>query len=179
MTEAFLSLGSNIDNPERNIIEAIRLLSNNVMVLKTSTVYLTEPLLNKSQHKFHNCVIKIQTDIEPQKLKTDVIKVIERKLGRRRSKDKYESRAIDIDLIAYGNLQLTTKDLVIPDPEIEERPFLAIPLYELEPKLILPAINKPIKEVAKRFESHHMVPLREYTEELQNIIRSLLTKKNP
>ena len=172
MTVAFLSLGSNIE-PEKNMLEAVRLLSHNVKLLKASTVYLTEPLQGESQPEYYNCVIKIQTDIEPRKLKFDVLRVIEAELGRKRSKDKFASRTMDIDILLYGNLVVSTKDLIIPDPDIRERAFLAIPLCEIEPDLVLPDANKPIKVIADRFKKPKLIELRSFTEALQGLVRSL------
>jgi len=172
MTLAFLSLGSNI-KPEKNMLEAVKLLSCHVKILKASTVYLTEPLLDKSQPKYYNCVIEIETDIEPHKLKSEVLRVIEKELGRKRTEDKYASRTIDIDLILYGNLIISTKEMIIPDPEIQTREFLAIPLCELEPDLFLPDSNKNIKEIADKFRKPKIAELKSFTKALQGLVRSL------
>jgi dihydroneopterin aldolase/2-amino-4-hydroxy-6-hydroxymethyldihydropteridine diphosphokinase len=172
MTVAFLSLGSNIE-PEKHILDAVKLLSRHVKIVKTSTVYLTKPLHRKSQPKYYNCVIKIETTIPPSKLKFDVLRAIEDELGRERTKDKYASRTIDIDLILYEDRCFSTNDLVIPDPEIQKRAFLAIPLAEIEPNLELPESNKSIKEIADKFKKSKITPLKEFTETLQNCLRSL------
>ena len=172
MTVAFLSLGSNVE-PEKNLLGAVRLLSNHVKILKASTVYLTEPLQGKSQPEYYNCVLKIETDIEPRKLKFDVLRPIETELGRKRTRDKFASRTIDIDIILYGNLAILTKKLVIPDPDILERAFLAIPLCEIEPDLVLPVANKTIREVADRFEKPKIKELKSFTEALQGLVNSL------
>jgi dihydroneopterin aldolase/2-amino-4-hydroxy-6-hydroxymethyldihydropteridine diphosphokinase len=172
MTSVFLSLGSNIE-PEKNILEAVKLLAEHVRILEASTVYLTEPMRRRSQPKYYNCVLKIETDITPRKLKFDVLRVIEERLGRKRTEDKYAPRTIDIDIIVYGGLRLSTKDLVIPDPEIQKREFLAIPLCEIEPELVLPHTRKMIKEVASRFKGHKMIREEAFTETLQSLIRIL------
>jgi 2-amino-4-hydroxy-6-hydroxymethyldihydropteridine diphosphokinase len=172
MTVAFLSLGSNIE-PEKNMLEAVRLLSHHVKVLKTSTVYLTEPLQGKSQPEYYNCVLKIETDIEPRKLKFDVLRTIEAELGRKRTQDKFASRRIDIDIILYGNLAVSTTDMTIPDPDIQERAFLAIPLFQIEPDLVLPVTNEPIREVAARFKKPKIKELKCFTEALQSLVRGL------
>lgn len=172
MTTAFLSLGSNIE-PEKNILEAMKLLSRHVRILKVSTVYLTEPLFHKTQPKYYDCVIEIETDIQPHELKFQVLRAVEEQLGRRRTKDKYASRTIDIDILLYGEMRLKTKELIIPDPEIQKRAFLAIPLSEIEPKLLLPPTNKSIKEVAGEFKDYEMTPMRDFTEILQAFVRSL------
>ena len=172
MTVAFISLGSNIQ-PEKNLLEAINLLSRHVKILRISTVYLTEPLLHRSQPKYYNCVIKIETDIEPIKLKFDVLRAIEAELSRKRTDDKYAPRTIDLDLLIYGDLHLETENLVVPDPEIFERAFLALALYEIEPDLVLPASNKPIRELAAKFKNRRIKKLSEFTFVLQNLAGSL------
>ena len=174
MTKAFLSLGSNIE-PEKNVYEALKLLSEQVRILEVSTVYLTEPLLRKSQAKFYNCVVKIQTDLEPEALKSKTLQTIEEKLGRKKTKDKYASRTIDIDILLYGNLYFSTENLVIPDPEIEKRPFLAIPLYEIEPDLVIPQTNEQIVKIADRFENSSMIKLDEYTNKIKCYVKHLHT----
>lgn len=172
MTVAFLSLGSNI-KPEENMLEAVKLLSHHVKVLKASTVYLTEPLRHRSHPAYYNCVLKIETDIKPHDLKFGVLRPIEQKLGRIRTKDKYSSRTIDIDIILYGKLTISTDELVIPDLDIQKRPFFAIPLYEIEPDLILPTTNEPISEVASRFRKPKITELKSFTATLQALVKSL------
>jgi len=172
MTEAFLSLGSNVE-PEKNLLEAVRLLSHSVKILKASTVYLTKPLQQRLQPEYYNCVLKIETDIEPRKLKFDVLRPIEAEMGRKRTRDKFASRPIDIDIILYGNLAVSTKDMTIPDPDIQERAFFAIPLFEIEPDLVLPLTNEPIREVAARFVKPEIKELKCFTESLQSLVRGL------
>ena len=169
MTVAFLSLSSNIE-PEKNMLAAVKLLSQHVKILKASTVYLTEPLRRKSQPAYYNCIIKIETDIQPRKLKFDVFRVIEKELRRKRTEDKYASRTIDIDIILYGNLVVSTKELTLPDPDIWRRAFLAIPLAAIEPDLVLPVGNKPIIEIADRFKRPKITELKSFTETLQGLV---------
>lgn len=171
MNVAFIAVGSNIE-PEKNILQAVKLLSKRVQILKTSTVYFTEPLLNKPQPKYYNCVLKIETDIDPHELKFNVLRAIEKELGRKRTSDRYASRPIDIDLILYGDTHLSTKEMVLPDPEIKKRAFLAVPLYEIAPELRFPITNKSIKEIAGKFKKQRMVPLKVFTTTLQNLISS-------
>ncbi len=177
MTIAFLALGSNIQ-PERNILEAVKLLSKHVKVLQSSTAYLTEPLLHKDQSKYYNCVLMIETDIEPHRLKLEVLRQIESSLGRKRGDDKYSSRTIDVDLILYGDVQIADDVLEIPDPEIEERPFVAIPLAEIAPKLLLPPENRPILEILERFTNVQLVQLKDFTQKLKKLIEQLSVQKS-
>jgi dihydroneopterin aldolase/2-amino-4-hydroxy-6-hydroxymethyldihydropteridine diphosphokinase len=63
--------------------------------------------------------------------------------------------------------------LVIPDPEIKKRAFLAIPLCEIEPRLVLPATKEIMKEVASRFNAHSMIRQENFTETLRDLVRTL------
>jgi len=172
MTIAFISLGSNIA-PKRNVFEAVKLLANYVKVLKSSRIYVTAPLGGKSQPDYWNCVIEIETSIEPRKLKSDVLKAIEEKLGRKRTEDKFASRTIDVDLILYGKEHFSGIELTIPDPQIRERSFVAVPLYEIEPNLLLPDTKEPVKKIAKRFNQEKMTELKDATKALKGLVRSL------
>ena len=172
MTIAFLALGSNIE-PEKNILAAVKLLSKRVKILATSTVYLTEPLIHKSQPNYYNCVIKIETEIEPVRLKFDVIRPIEKELGRKRTRSKFESRTIDIDLIVYGDKYVQERSLTVPDPDIRKRPFLALPLTELEPNLFLADTHEPIQQVADEFRNSDLVKLQNFTTTLKDFLKTL------
>jgi len=83
-------------------------------------------------------VVEIETNFSPEELKYKVLRKIEKDLGRRRSRDKYASRTIDLDLILYDELIVKGDNFTLPDPQIAKRPYLAIPLYELNPALVLP-----------------------------------------
>jgi dihydroneopterin aldolase/2-amino-4-hydroxy-6-hydroxymethyldihydropteridine diphosphokinase len=166
MARAFISIGSNIE-PETNVKNAVRLLGSEARILAISTVYRTEPVGPPGQPWFINCVVDIQTDLAPRELKFMLLRRIESKLGRTRGSDKFAARPIDLDLILYDELVLTTPDLVLPDPDIPQRPFLAIPLSELAPGLILPGSGQRIQEAAASLSPNAMMPLSDLTEHLR------------
>lgn len=166
MVRAFISIGSNID-PETNVKNAIHRLRLTARVMAISTVYRTEPVGPPGQPWFYNCVVEIETDLAPRELKFRLLRRIEGELGRTRSSDKFAARTIDLDLILYDELVMTTPDLALPDPDIPERPFLAIPLYELAPGLILPGSGLRIQEAAASLSPNTMMPLAVYTEHLR------------
>jgi 2-amino-4-hydroxy-6-hydroxymethyldihydropteridine diphosphokinase len=169
MARAFVSIGSNID-PETNVKKAVRRLASAVRVAAVSTVYRTEPIGPSGQPLFYNCVVEIQTDAAPRELKFELLRRIESELGRSRSNDKFAARTIDLDLVLYGEVVMTTPDLTLPDPDITRRPFLAIPLAELAPGLVLPGSGLNIKEVAASLSPNTMKPLGTYTEHLRKEI---------
>ncbi len=169
MTRVFVSVGSNIE-PDENVRKAIHVLSRRARVLGISTVYLTEPEGRPEQPPYYNCVVEIETSLPPAELKRTVLRRIEDELGRKRERDKYAARTIDLDLIVYGDLVLRTEDLTIPDPEIMRRPFLAVPLSELAPDLKLPGSGLDMKEAATTLPRDKMRPLTAYTDILRREI---------
>jgi 2-amino-4-hydroxy-6-hydroxymethyldihydropteridine diphosphokinase len=164
MARAFVSIGSNID-PARNVEAALRALARHVAVTGISTVYLTSAEGRPEQPSFYNCILEISAEINPLDLKFRVLRPIEAALGRERSSDKYAPRTIDLDLVLYGDLVMNEEGLVLPDPEIYRRSFLAVPLAELAPELILPGSDVRVSELARRFGP--MQPLESYTEGLR------------
>ena len=166
MTRAFVSMGSNIE-PEENTEKAIRLLGGEVRITGISTIYLTEAEGRPEQAKYYNCVVEIETDTSPGELKHGVLRRIENELGRTRSDDAFAPRTIDLDLILYNDLVMATEDLTLPDPDIVRRPFLAIPLQELAPGLVLPGSGLRIDEVASAMKRQNMKPLADYTEHIR------------
>ena len=161
MTRVFVAVGSNID-PDRNVIEALRRISSEVCILAISTVYLSEAMGRPEQSPYYNCVVEIDTNISPENLKA-LLGTIEEDLGRRRGPDKNAPRTIDLDLILYDDLVLKTEKITLPDPEILRRPFLAVPLHELAPDLILHGLGTNISDVITALSLEQIQPLSEYT----------------
>jgi 2-amino-4-hydroxy-6-hydroxymethyldihydropteridine diphosphokinase len=169
MSIAYIGIGSNLE-PEQNILQALTQLSRHVVITELSTFYRTKPFDRPDQPLFYNGVVRIDTGIGPRDLKNRVLKKIEKELGRRRTADKSASRTIDLDILVFDAMVIQDRDLHIPDPEILIRPFLAVPLYELDRELIVPGSNRSIREIVEQFRDHDMEPLIEYTEELRRMI---------
>jgi 2-amino-4-hydroxy-6-hydroxymethyldihydropteridine diphosphokinase len=145
MPVVFLGLGSNIGNKEDNINKALAFISELYIVKKISHLYVTEPVGNIKQEWFLNCVVEIQTDVDPKKL-LSAIKSIERKLGRTKIV-KNGPRTIDIDILFYGDYILKKKNLIIPHPLIQDRLFVLQPMMDINPDLIHPVFKKSIHEL--------------------------------
>jgi 2-amino-4-hydroxy-6-hydroxymethyldihydropteridine diphosphokinase len=167
MARAFIGVGANTA-PEENIREALRRLAQSVRLVSISTFYQTPAIDRPEEPDFYNGVVAIDTDLPPGKLKCEVLHPIEAALGRRRTADKYASRTIDLDLLLYGDFVLSSTELTLPDPDILKRAFIAVPLYEISPALVLPGSRLPIRQIAEQFATQSMQPLREYTRRLQN-----------
>lgn len=163
MDTVYIGVGSNIE-PEANIIEALRMLRRVVAVTGVSTFYRTEPIDRPEQASFYNGVFRIETGIAPHRLKEAILRPAESSLGRERTADKYAARTIDLDILVYGD---TVDGAEIPDPDIYARPFLAAPLLELAPNLVLPDSGRSIREVVDSLRTYDMTPLPEFTNRLR------------
>ena len=136
-TRVLVAVGSNIA-PERNVPAALDMLAHQARLTGISTFYRTAPLGRPEQPPFLNGAVRIETRHPARALKFDVLRAIERRLGRVRTEDAFAPRPIDLDIALYGHAVIDEPDLRVPDPDIRARPFLALPLLELEPDLVLP-----------------------------------------
>ncbi len=135
----YLGLGSNLGQKSINLKKAISLLNEcGVQTIKQSHIHKTIAVSKVPQPDFANQVIEVKTQHDPKKL-LQIIKLIERQMGRDRSKPKrsgYERpRLIDIDILIYNNLKINKRNLKIPHPRIKEREFVLKPLKEIAPML--------------------------------------------
>lgn len=162
MARAFIGIGSNIE-PEKNVRSAVLSLAQQARVVGISMVYRTDALDRPEQPHYFNCVVEIETEATPAEVKHGILRPIENSLGRKRSWDKFAPRTIDLDLILYGDLAMDADDIKIPDPDILERPFLAIPLFELAPDLVLAGYNLSIGDIAAKLPQKEMRPQEDYT----------------
>ncbi len=146
---AFLAIGSNLGNKEKNIsLAKSKLQSNSVKLIASSSNYETLSWPNKKEPKFINAVIKINTTLSPMMLMQKCLD-IENDLGRKRSK-KNEPRICDIDIIDYDQKILTVtkiNKLILPHPEMHKRNFVLLPLYEIAQAWIHPVKKKKINKL--------------------------------
>ena len=165
MAQAFIAIGSNID-PEENIPRALDRLKRAMRVAGISTFYRTPALGDGEQPPFYNGVIAAEMNLPPRTVKFEVLRNIEEQLGRRRCEDRYAPRTIDLDLILYDDLIVQEADMILPDPEIARRAFLAVPLCELAPELVLPG-GRSICTIATELGEQSLEPLPEFTANLR------------
>lgn len=141
--KAWLGLGSNLDQPEDQLREALRRLeeADQVEILRVSSFYRTPPWGDAEQNDFINAVAEIETDLRPLPL-LEVLQSIESVMGRVRSGRRWGPRKIDLDLLLYAEERFQSPELEIPHPRMSERAFVLVPLCELEAGLEIPGLGE-------------------------------------
>ncbi len=145
MTEAFLSLGSNMGDRMDNLTKAVRMLMEDPKIsnVKCSPVFETDPVGYTEQDPFLNICVRLETSLSPVAL-LDLCQKIESALHRVR-KIHWGPRTIDLDILTYGQEKIDTKRLTVPHPRMEERGFVQVPLGFLRGEKTIP--EKWSKEV--------------------------------
>ena len=131
--KVYFSLGSNLGDKEGNIREAISRIGELIgEVDRQSTLLATEPWGFESDNTFVNAAIRCTTSLSPFEI-LNITQNIERAMGRTlKSLDgQYHDRIIDIDILIYDDLHITTPQLTLPHTLMKERDFVMIPLKEI------------------------------------------------
>jgi len=177
VTRAYVGLGSNLE-PEKNIRAAVRLLAGREQVKAASTFYRTESV-PPGAPEYINGALALETERGPRELKLDVLRAVEARLGRVRTADRNAPRTIDCDLLIWGDAALSDSDLVLPAPEALEQAFVAVPLSELAPELVLPGSGRKLCEVAAAAAPHAMSPLARLTDEIRRELKEVEDGSSP
>ena len=152
-----VSLGSNVD-PERNLPAALQQLASHCRVIAVSPAYETEPVGTREQPAFLNAAVLIETDLTPAQLKSQVLRAIERALGRVRTADKNGPRTIDLDIALWGDEILDLAGRHIPDPDILHHAHVAVPLADVAPDQRHPETGQTLLDIAGRLSHAGLQP---------------------
>lgn len=161
MAIVYLGLGSNKGDRVGFVQQATSLLSgiNNIKIIRTSSLYETQPWLEKETTWFVNAVIEVKTTLTPQDLLTECLR-IEKQLGRNRElEEHFGDRTIDIDILFYDKEIISEENLQIPHKYFHQRAFILVPMLELNPAFIHPELSKSITELHEELENPEMVYL--------------------
>ena len=143
MTTAFVGIGSNLGERERQIEAALDLLAaeDGIELVAVSTLRETDPVGYLDQPAFLNGAARIETDLSAQDLLARLL-AIELELGRVRGDGpRFGPRTIDLDLLVYGQETIDEPGLTVPHPRLAERRFALEPLAELDPALDVPGLG--------------------------------------
>ena len=131
--KVYFSLGSNLGDKAGNIREAINRIGELIgEVDRQSTLLITEPWGFESDNSFVNAAVRCITTLSPFEI-LHLTQDIERAMGRtvKSSDGQYHDRIIDIDILMYDDIHITTPELTLPHPLMKERDFVMIPLSEI------------------------------------------------
>jgi 2-amino-4-hydroxy-6-hydroxymethyldihydropteridine diphosphokinase len=131
---AYIGLGSNLDNPVRQVETALQELaaSKDVTLLMRSSLYRTRPVGPQDQPYYINAVASLETSLQAQQL-LDQLQSVEKAHRRVRGKLRWGPRTLDLDLLLYGNISIESPRLKVPHPEMANRAFVLLPLSEIAP----------------------------------------------
>jgi 2-amino-4-hydroxy-6-hydroxymethyldihydropteridine diphosphokinase len=170
---AFISIGSNI-NPEKYLPLAVEELLVLGSILNTSRVYQNAAIDRPDQPDFLNVAILLETHLQPLEIR-EVLRKIEKKLDRVRTKDKFAARTIDLDLSLLGKKIFLSPDFSLPDPDILKRAHISIPLSECAPDFLHPTTCLPLAAIA---EGHKPDANLEYREDMTLLIKGVARVSN-
>jgi 2-amino-4-hydroxy-6-hydroxymethyldihydropteridine diphosphokinase len=144
--KVYLALGSNLGDREGYLRSAIHgLSSRGVQVLRSASIYSTEPREVVDQPWFLNTVLEADTLLRPGEL-LDVCLAVEQDNLRRRDTSK-GPRTLDIDILFYGSQTIREAALTVPHPQFANRRFVLEPLAEIAPDFVDPGTQKTIREL--------------------------------
>ena len=149
LNSIFLSLGTNVGDKNKNLLEGLTFLKEFVNILSVSSVYKTEPLLYEDQEDFLNIVTEIDYQGTAKSLLL-IIKDIEIQMGRKKT-FRYGPRIIDIDIIFFKGEEINEEDLIIPHYDWHNRLFVIQPLYEL--------LNKPLNKSNHKIHEQKIIKI--------------------
>jgi 2-amino-4-hydroxy-6-hydroxymethyldihydropteridine diphosphokinase len=147
--KAFLGLGANIGNREANLRLALRWLARQCTVVGVSSLYRSQAVVLEGAEAgpdYLNAVCEIETALSPKEL-LRFVKVIEYEMGRRPAA-RWAPRIIDVDILLCGEAVIAGADLTVPHPSLPERSFALVPLAELAPDAMHPALHRTIGDLA-------------------------------
>ena len=172
--QVVLSLGSNEGNRLENIENCIALIHQEIgTVIKVSQLY-ESPSWGFDSDAFYNCAVLIHTTSSAQKILSQVLKV-EKKLGRvRTNKLGYQSRLIDIDLIAFDEEIIESEKLNIPHPLMQNRNFVLLPLQDLNLDWKHPVLKKTISELLNDSEDESVCKV---VQQLKSPLQSIVLEQ--
>lgn len=158
MTVAYIALGANIPSPAgsppQTLVAAAEQLNSLGQVIAQSRLYSTAPVGYANQPRFVNAVVAIDTHLTPRALLVSLLE-IEHEFGRDRTNAIPNGpRTLDLDVLLYGDSNVSEPGLEIPHPRLPEREFVLVPLSEIAPEVRDPRSGAKVKELLQKLQSN-------------------------
>jgi 2-amino-4-hydroxy-6-hydroxymethyldihydropteridine diphosphokinase len=154
----FVAVGSNVE-PERNLARACALIAGAWPDAKFSRAY-RNAAVGFDGPDFINLVVGFATS-QPIEVVIARLREIETACGRPRNAPKWASRAMDLDVLLFGERVEKKADYTLPRPDLLKRPYMLGPLAEIAPEVMHPTANKTIGVLWQEFDrsAHAMIPV--------------------
>ena len=152
MEKCFILFGSNMGDKDQIFAQACLYINNRCgRVVEVSSSYESEPWGFEAKEWFLNRLVIVETELEPEAMMRQLLD-IEVELGRVRHPELggYSSRTVDLDILYFGSRIVLTDNLTIPHPRLHLRRFALLPLCELVPQFVHPALNLTQAELLRR-----------------------------
>ncbi len=135
---AYISLGSNLDQPEHQVLSAVKEIAAipQLTLTDASRLYRSAPVGPGDQDDYINAVVEVETTLAPLDL-LDALQAIEHKHHRQRI-ERWGARTLDLDILLYGQEVIHSERLTVPHKEMHWRNFVLMPLADINPLLALP-----------------------------------------
>jgi 2-amino-4-hydroxy-6-hydroxymethyldihydropteridine diphosphokinase len=145
MPRAWIGLGSNLGDRLGYIKKALALIGRirETTVVAVSSLYDTAPVGREDQPRFLNAVAEVSTGLDPGGLLGE-LRAIEDRCGRIR-RDIWGPRTLDLDLLVYEGVQISSDELTVPHPRLAERAFVLVPLAEIAPSVAVPGLGRDVR----------------------------------
>ena len=139
MVCAYIGLGSNLDDPESHVRQALVEIGGlpETRSRRHSSLYLTSPVGPQDQAEYINAVGSIDTGLAATELLKCLL-ALEQAHGRVRTGEQWGPRTLDLDLLLYGDEVIDLPDLKVPHPEMHRRCFVLQPLTEIDRDIVIP-----------------------------------------
>ncbi|HEY1208559.1 MAG TPA: 2-amino-4-hydroxy-6-hydroxymethyldihydropteridine diphosphokinase [Terracidiphilus sp.] len=151
MRTAYIGMGANLASlagaPEATLAAAALRLESLGRVVRRSSLYNTEPVGYASQPRFVNAVVALETELSPHEL-LDGLLAIEKEFGRDRAAGVVNKpRTLDLDILLFGDLEISEPNIRIPHPRLAKRAFVLVPLCEITAKVLVPGSGVSVTQL--------------------------------
>jgi len=145
--QAAIALGANLGDCRATLEGALAALdaSPGVRLLARSRWYRSAPVGPPQPDYLNGCAL-LAVALEPEALLERLL-ATERRYGRARG-ERWGPRSLDLDLLLMGDRRLSTPQLTLPHPRLQERAFVLVPLAEIAPTWIDPISGRSVAELA-------------------------------
>lgn len=148
MERVYIGLGSNLAEPRQQLRGAIDALARipDSQVTAISSLYLSDPLGPSDQPRYNNAVAALDTSLSPLAL-LDALQAIELAQGRERKAERWGPRTLDLDILLFGDRQISEPRLTVPHYHMHARAFVLYPLAEIAPAELKLADGRTLAEL--------------------------------